>query len=119
MKGSIRPLDAVALVALIASAAAVPAQPSKARSITSTQPPTDLCGNDQHIILDGTPWLVANSLYGAAQMVGTSCTKYNRIETGSDGNPRVVWGSRTAIQDIESTGPGPVVPPSKVSFVRA
>lgn len=93
-------LTAVALAALLASATALPQTPSPS---ANTQPSTNLCGNDEHIILDGTPWLVANSMYGAAAMVGSLCTYYNRIETSSSGNPRVVWSSTTAIQDIEST----------------
>ena len=105
----------VALVALVASVAALPApqqlansstnpQPStNLYSSTNTQPSQNLCGNDQHIILDGTPWLVANSLYGAAQMVGSACTYFDRVETPAGGNPQVVWKSTTSIQNIEST----------------
>jgi len=93
-------LTAVALAALLTSVAALPQITSPS---ANTQPSTSLCGNDEHIILDGTPWLVANSMYGAAAMVGTSCTYYKKIETPAGGNPRVVWSSTTAIQDIEST----------------
>ena len=94
---------ALALSALIASVAAAPAQSAVASLGSITRRSTDLCGNDQHIILDGTPWLVANSLYGASQMVGTSCTHYNGIQTPAGGNPRVVWGSKGNIQHVEST----------------
>ncbi|KAL8698910.1 MAG: hypothetical protein Q9201_006310 [Fulgogasparrea decipioides] len=106
----------VALVVLIASAAAKPCpqlqkqgttspqiQPKVASTTTNTQPSTNLCGNDQRIILDGTPWLVANSMYGAGSMVGTSCTYYDHIENSAGGNPRVIWSSTTSIQDIPST----------------
>lgn len=95
----LKSLNAVALAALLASAAALPAQ----SQVANTQPSTNMCGNDEHVILEGTPWLVANSMYGAAAMVGSSCTTYDKIETPTDGNPRVVWSSTTNIQDIEST----------------
>lgn len=67
-------------------------------SAANLQSATNLCGNDQHIILDGTPWLVANSMYGAGSMVGTSCTYYDHLE----GN-RVVWSSTTNIQNVKGT----------------
>ena len=97
----------VALVATLSSVVALPqrnngSSPSVNPSVNNGQPSTNLCGNDQHIILDGTPWLVANSMYGAGSMVGTSCTNYDHIDT-SAGNPRVVWGSTTNIQDIGGT----------------
>lgn len=47
--------------------------------------------------------LVANSMYGAGSMVGTSCTHYDHVESSAGGNPQVVWGSTTHIQNIEST----------------
>lgn len=111
-------INAVALMALVASARCLPGAKSQvsasksnsqpaAKSQISTassnsQPSTNLCGNDQHIILDGTPWLVANSMYGAGQMVGTSCTEYRDIET-SGGSQVVSWGNTISIQEIEST----------------
>lgn len=94
--------NAVALVALLSSVAAVP-QPQYPKSSANTQPSTNLCGTDQHLIIEGTPWLVANSMYGAGSMVGTSCTNYDHIETSAGGNLRVVWSSTTDIQDVEST----------------
>ena len=88
----------VALIALLVSVSALPP-----RQVANSQPATTLCGNDQRIILKGTPWLVANSMYGAGAMVGSACTRYDRIETGPNGNPRVVWGGRTNIQYVQST----------------
>ena len=79
-----------------------PAMPNTVVS-ASTPGSANLCGNDQHIIIDGTPWLVANSMYGAAQMVGSVCTQFDRVETPAGGNPRIVWGSKTAIEYVEST----------------
>lgn len=94
--------SAVALVALLSSVAALP-QGQYPDPSTNTQPSANLCGNDQHIILQGTPWLVANSMYGAGSMVGTSCTYYDHIETSVGGNPQVVWSSTTHIQDVDGT----------------
>ncbi|KAI4262333.1 MAG: hypothetical protein L6R42_002489 [Xanthoria sp. 1 TBL-2021] len=76
---------------------------SQSNAITNTQPSTKLCGNDDRIILEGAPWLVANSLHGAAAMVGLACTYYERIDTSAGGNSRVVWRSTTAIEDVEDT----------------
>ena len=94
--------NAVALVALLSSVAALP-QAGNPGSSANTQPSTNLCGNDQNIILQGTPWLVANSMYGAGSMVGTSCTYYDHIETPAGGNPQVVWSSTVHIQDVAGT----------------
>lgn len=88
----------VALVALLACVSALPPGP-----VAKRQPPTTLCGNDQHVILKRTPWLVANSMYGAGAMVGSACTRYERIETGPNGNRRVVWSGTTNIQYVQST----------------
>ena len=92
----------VALVALLSSAAALP-QAGNPGSSANTQPSANLCGNDQHVVLEGTPWLVANSMYGAGSMVGTSCTYFDHVDTSTGGNPQVVWSSTVHIQDIAST----------------
>ena len=94
--------NAVALVALLSCVAALP-RPQYPNPSANSQPSTNLCGNDQHIILEETPWLVANSMYGAGSMVGTSCTYYDHVDTFSGGNARVVWSSTTHIQNLEST----------------
>ena len=87
--------NALALVALLSLSSSSFALPQAA----STQPSTNLCGNDDRIILQGTPWLVANSMYGAAAMVGTSCTYFDHVE----GNAVVVWSSTVHIQDVAGT----------------
>ena len=86
-----KPSHALALVALLSPAAL-------ARPQANTQPSANLCGNDQQVIIQGTPWLVANSMYGAAEMVGTSCTYFDHVE-----NAQVVWSSTVDIQDVEGT----------------
>lgn len=97
--------SAVALVVqigLLSFAAGLP-QALNSSSNANTQPSTNLCGNNQHIILEGTPWLVANSMYGADRMVGTSCTYFDHIETSAGGSSQVVWSSTTDIQDVDGT----------------
>ena len=90
----------LALVALLASVNALPSPfPQHQVVDPNTQPPTNLCGNDQNIILEGTPWLVANSMYGAGSMVGSACTYYDHIEGGS----QVIFKSTTSIQEVDST----------------
>ena len=86
----------LALVALLSSAAL-------ARPQANTQPSANLCGNDQNVVIQGTPWLVANSMYGAADMVGTSCTYFDHVETEAGGNEVVMWSSTVDIQDVEGT----------------
>ena len=72
------------------------------RQFYSSQPARNLCGNDDKIILEGTPWLVANSMYGASSMQGTSCTNYDHIESSGDPS-RVVWGSETHVRNVPDT----------------
>ena len=89
--------NAVALVALLSSSSsALPQAPN-------TQPSANLCGNDDRVVLQGTPWLVANSMYGAADMVGTSCTYFDHVEMDAGGKEEVVWRSEVHIQDVEGT----------------
>ena len=94
--------NAVALVALLSSVTALP-QAGNLGSSADTQPSANLCGNDQHVILQGTPWLVANSMYGAGSMVGTSCTYFDHVEASAGGNAQVVWSSTVHIQDVAGT----------------
>ncbi|KAL8680277.1 MAG: hypothetical protein Q9186_003515 [Xanthomendoza sp. 1 TL-2023] len=95
-------LNGLVLVTLAASVAALPQFQPENNSAPS-HPPQKMCGNDDRVILEGTPWLVANSLYGAAAMVGSACTYFDKVESPAGGIPRVVWRSTTAIQNIKST----------------
>ncbi|KAL8685095.1 MAG: hypothetical protein Q9218_007979, partial [Villophora microphyllina] len=79
-------------LALAALATSVTAQ------FQSNVPATTMCGNDNKVILQGTPWLVANSLYGARDMQGSSCTTYQKVQ-GS----RVFFSANTHIANVEST----------------
>ena len=88
---------AFALAALLCTVIALP-QPQAPNTGGNTQTATDLCGDNQNIILTGTPWLVANSMYGSGSMEGTSCTHYDHIE-GS----QVVWSNTVNIQNVDST----------------
>ncbi|KAL8823527.1 MAG: hypothetical protein Q9191_005773 [Dirinaria sp. TL-2023a] len=86
-----RSVITVASIALTASSVA--ARPCKSfvfrnssaptPQVSTTQASTKLCGNNDHKTLDGTPWLIANSMYGAAQMVGSVCTDLDKIQTAA------------------------------------
>ena len=91
------------IVALVATLSSVAALPQQQQAGANTQASTNLCGNNQNIILSGTPWLVANSMYGAGSMDGTSCTYFDHIDTSTGGFPQVVWSSTVNILDVEST----------------
>ncbi|KAL8659755.1 MAG: hypothetical protein Q9202_006970 [Teloschistes flavicans] len=62
-----------------------------------------MCGNDDRDILEGTPWLVANSMYGASAMVGSHCTSFDKVQNSPGGNPRVVFTSDSAIEYAANT----------------
>ncbi|TGO87912.1 hypothetical protein BPOR_0196g00140 [Botrytis porri] len=92
--------NAAALVALT-STASVLARPHF--STRATQPSTDLCGDYDYLILNNSPWIVYNMLYNANQIVGSQCTYYDSMITGSDGTAEVKWNSQTDITYVEST----------------
>ncbi|KAL6721376.1 hypothetical protein ACLMJK_000479 [Lecanora helva] len=80
-----------------------PQKPASNNVVPNSQPSQNMCGNDQKVILTGTPWLVANSMYGAGSMQGTSCTYYDHIEAGAGGNQAVVWSNSVNIQNVQGT----------------
>ncbi|KAM0160985.1 hypothetical protein ACHAPC_003079 [Botrytis cinerea] len=92
--------NTAALVALT-SAASVLARPHF--STRATQASTDLCGDYDYLILNNSPWIVYNMLYNAKQIVGSQCTYYDSMITGSDGTAEVKWNSETDITYVEST----------------
>ncbi|KAM0132023.1 hypothetical protein ACHAO1_006992 [Botrytis cinerea] len=92
--------NTAALVALT-SAASVLARPHF--STRATQASTDLCGDYDYLILNNSPWIVYNMLYNAKQIVGSQCTYYDSMITGSDGTAQVKWNSETDITYVEST----------------
>ncbi|KAI9721632.1 MAG: hypothetical protein M1828_005123 [Chrysothrix sp. TS-e1954] len=59
-----------------------------------------MCGNDQNIILPGTPYLVANDMYGASSFASgdSACTSFDSLQGSS-----VVWSAQTSIQNVEAT----------------
>lgn len=91
---------AAALVAF-SSAASVLAYPHL--NTRAIQGSTDLCGDYDFIILNNSPWIVYNMLYNANQIVGSQCTYYDKMITGSDGTAEVKWNSETDIAYVEST----------------
>ncbi|KAF8855027.1 putative endoglucanase-1 precursor, partial [Acephala macrosclerotiorum] len=92
----------LALLQLAASAAV--ARPAFSRTGTSTAlAASEHCGDEDYVILSGTPWIVYNMLYNADVTVGTQCTNFQSVETPTTGNPEVVWSSVTHIKDVKST----------------
>jgi hypothetical protein len=61
------------------------------------------CGNDDHLILPGMPWTVANSMYNGDRMVGKQCTNFEGVLQGNDGVKEVKWNSTTDIEFVEET----------------
>jgi len=85
--------------ALAVHAVALPCGIMTSRAESST----DLCGNNDYIILNGTPWIVYNMFYNAARSVGTQCTNYDSQTTSVTGTKEVIWSSVTNIENVEST----------------
>lgn len=93
-----RNVATLAALAALTSATAVLGRPH-ARAV---QAPTDLCGNNDYLILNNSPWIVYNMLYNADLIVGSQCTYYGEMMTGS-GNQKLKWNSETDITYVEST----------------
>ena len=55
---SFRKLNIAVLATAITSTLAVPVE-------RSTQAATSLCGNEDYLVLDSTPWIVYNMMYNA------------------------------------------------------
>lgn len=91
--------DVLALAAVL-SASSVLGMPA---SRATTQTSTNLCGDEDYIILQNTPWIVYNMLYNADETVGTQCTYYDSQTTSASGSAEVVWDSITNIEYVEST----------------
>ncbi|KAI1866420.1 hypothetical protein JX265_007721 [Neoarthrinium moseri] len=76
---------------------------SEATQISFKVPATEQCGNNDILTLPGMPWVVANSMYNADQMVGSQCTNFESILEATDGTREVVWNSVTDIDLVDST----------------
>lgn len=95
---------ALALGALAAPTVALPrGTHSHATASSTTQSPTNLCGDTDYLILNNTPWIVYNMFYNAAESVGTQCTYYDSQTTSSSGTAEVIWSAATDIEYVEST----------------
>ena len=90
----------IALVTLFSFFACALALP---KTVSRVQAPVNLCGNEDSLILQGTPWIVFNMMYNAAQTVGTQCTNFGKTQTALDGSLELVWSSTSAIQYVKST----------------
>lgn len=91
-------LKGLALVALTAYVATYPQLHSDTK--VNFHPSTNTCGNLECVKLEGTPWLIANGMYGAAQIVFSSCTYLDRVQSST---PQVISRSTTAIHHIKET----------------
>ncbi|EKG13159.1 Glycoside hydrolase family 12 [Macrophomina phaseolina MS6] len=92
-----------AMLALAASATALPTFSSMQKRQAS-QSPANLCGMpDDSLILSGTPWIVYNMMYNSAQIEGTACTGYVGTTTDANGNQAVKWNSTWNIEYVQST----------------
>lgn len=92
------------LALLQLSSAATVSRRAFSRTSTSTAlAASDHCGDEDYVILSGTPWIVYNMLYNADVTVGTQCTNFHSVETPTNGNPEVAWSSVTEIEYVEST----------------
>lgn len=92
-----------AALALVATAVALPAPQGITLSDSKTQKPTELCGKMSNIVLTDTPWIIYNMMYNQDLTVGTQCTNYESVTTGSNGNKQMVWSSATNIDYVKAT----------------
>ncbi|KAI3324622.1 glycoside hydrolase family 12 protein [Xylariaceae sp. AK1471] len=76
---------------------------SQATHISFKVAATKQCGNSDRLILPGMPWIVANSMYNADQMVGKQCTNFNGISQATDGTKEVQWTSVTDVELVDET----------------
>lgn len=82
-------------LALAATTSALPA-------LNAAPAPQSLCTDNGNLLLPGTPYIVYNMLYNAAQTVGTQCTAY--VSQSTTNNTQLVnWSSTTHIEDIAAT----------------
>ncbi|KAF1922618.1 glycoside hydrolase family 12 protein [Didymella exigua CBS 183.55] len=95
--------NALLSLALVAPILALPAPQPMVISDTTKQKPTSLCGVSDSVVLTDTPWIVYNMMYNQALTVGTQCTNYDHVATGSDGNKKITWGAVSNIDYVKST----------------
>ncbi|KAF2132679.1 glycoside hydrolase family 12 protein [Dothidotthia symphoricarpi CBS 119687] len=94
---------AALFMALVVPALASPTPQAVTLGTSATQKPTQLCGKASNVALTDTPWIVYNMFYNQAQTVGTQCTNYDHVSTGSDGNKKITWSSVTNIEYVKAT----------------
>ncbi|KAH6660985.1 concanavalin A-like lectin/glucanase domain-containing protein [Truncatella angustata] len=76
---------------------------SQATQVSYKVAATEQCGNNDVLALPGMPWVVANSMYNAGQMVGSQCTNFAGVLQATDGTKEVQWNSITDIAFVDST----------------
>jgi xyloglucan-specific endo-beta-1,4-glucanase len=90
-------------LALIAPILALPVPQPMVISDTTKQKATSLCGASDSVVLTDTPWIVFNMMYNQALTIGTQCTNYGHVATGSDGNKKITWSAVSNIDYVKST----------------
>ena len=90
-------------LALVAPILALPALQPIVISDTTKQKAKSLCGVSDSVVLTDTPWIVFNMMYNQALTVGTQCTKYDHVATGSDGNKKTTWSAVSNTDYVQST----------------
>ncbi|KAJ4321389.1 hypothetical protein N0V94_002926 [Neodidymelliopsis sp. IMI 364377] len=90
-------------LALVAPILALPAPQPMVISDTTKQKATSLCGVSDSVVLTDTPWIVFNMMYNQALTVGTQCTNYDHVSTGSNGNKQISWSAVSNIDYVKST----------------
>lgn len=90
-------------LALVAPILALPAPQPMVITDTTKQKATSLCGVSDSIVLTDTPWIVFNMMYNQALTVGTQCTNYKNVATGSDDSQMINWSAVSNIDYVKST----------------
>jgi xyloglucan-specific endo-beta-1,4-glucanase len=90
-------------LALVAPILALPAPQPMVISDTTKQKATSLCGVSDSVVLTDTPWIVFNMMYNQALTVGTQCTNYDHVATGSNDNKQITWSAVSNIDYVQST----------------
>lgn len=90
-------------LALAAPLLALPSPQPMVITDTIKQKAASLCGVSDSIVLTDTPWIVFNMMYNQALTVGTQCTNYDHVATGSNGNKQITWSAVSKIDYVKST----------------
>lgn len=95
---------AKSLLALVATATALPTF-SSLSTRASTTAAGNYCGApDAYQVIDGTPWIVYSMNYNYEDIDGSCCTGYTGLVTGADGEQKCAWSSTWKIAEDSNAG---------------